>query len=388
MADEQDDPKEFKGPQPGGFFYAGWVVAIIALMVATGGLVLARERWLSRQTTELEHDAQAGPHVLVRQVSHAPETRALRLPATVRGFDETDIYAKVPGYIKAIYVDKGDRVHAGQLLAKIDSPETDQQVANYRANYELAKITLERDRVLLQTAVIARQDYDNQNATMEQAKATLEQYKMLQGYEVIRAPFDGIVTARNVDPGHLIPAATGATSTTSAIVSIARLTPLRVFSYVPQSVTPFIKNGDHATITVNEYPGRKFEGSITRHPDALAADSRTMLVEVDLPNDDHSLYPGMYGMAEFVVSLAQGAPMVPDDALIFRNNKVYVPVVRDNRLHLTEVKLGYDNGVAVEVTSGVSYSDLIALNVGQAARDGEPVQPVHADQTNTEKQEM
>jgi len=153
-------------------------------------------------------------------------------------------------------------------------------------------------------------------------------------------------------------------------------------------VTPFIKNGDQATITVNEYPGRNFEGSVTRHPEALAPDSRTMLVEVDLPNDDHALYPGMYGMAEFVVSVAHGAPMVSDDALIFRNNKVYVPVVRDNRLHLAEVKLGYDNGVAVQITSGVNFNDLVALNVGQAAREGAPVQPVHADQTNSEKQEM
>jgi RND family efflux transporter MFP subunit len=384
----EDDPKEFTGPQPGGFFYAGWVIAIILLMVATAGLVLARDRWLTHQTSDLSREAQAGPHVLVAQVSRTKGTRVLRLPATVRGFDETDIYAKVPGYLKSVSVDKGDRVRAGQVLATVESPETDQQVANYRANYELAKITLARDTVLLRTEVLARQDYDTQRATMLQAKATLEQYRMLQGYEIIRAPFDGIVTARNVDPGHLIPAATGATSQTSAIVSIARLKPLRIFSYVPQSVTPFIKNGDQATITVNEYAGRKFTGSITRHPEALAADSRTMLVEVDLPNTDQALYPGMYGMAEFTVSVPQGVPLVDDDALIFRDDKVYVPIVRNNRLHLAEATLGYDNGVAVQVTSGVNYNDLVALNVGQAAREGQTVQPVRADQTNTEKQQM
>lgn len=384
----EDDPKEFTGPQPGRFFYAGWVIAIILLMVATAGLVLARDRWLTHQTSELSRQAQAGPHVLVALVSRTTGTRVLRLPATVRGFDETDMFAKVPGYLKSLLVDKGDRVRAGQVLAKIESPETDQQVANYRANYELARVTLARDTVLYRTGVISRQDYDTQNATTLQAKATLEQYRMLQGYEIIRAPFDGIVTARNVDPGHLIPAATGATSQTSAILSVARLKPLRIFSYVPQSVTPFIKNGDRATITVNEYPSRNFTGSITRHPEALAADSRTMLVEVDLPNDDHALYPGMYGMAEFTVSIAQGVPLVSDDALIFRNDKVYVPVVRNNRLHLAEATLGYDNGVAVQVTSGVNYNDLVALNVGQAAREGQTVQPVRADQSNTEKQQM
>ena len=390
MEDQQkeEDPKDYKSPQPGGFFYLGWVIAIALVMIATGGLVLARERWLTHQTADLSQQVNAGPHVLVAQVSRTPATRVLHLPATVRGFDQTDVYAKVPGYLKKIYVDKGDRIRTGQLLALIESPETDQQVANYRANYEYAKITYERDKVLYHTAVIAKQDFDNQYSTMMQALATLNQYKDLQGYEVIRAPFDGIVTARNVDPGHLVPAATGATSTTSAIINIARLKPLRVFSYVPQSVTPFIRNGDRATITVNEYPGRKFTGSITRHPEALAPDSRTMLVEVDLPNTDQALYPGMYGMAEFTVSISQGVPLVADDALIFRNDKIYVPVVRNNRLHLAEATLGYDNGVAVQVTSGVNYNDLVALNVGQAAREGQAVQPVRADQTNTEKQQM
>jgi RND family efflux transporter MFP subunit len=372
----EDDPKEFTGPQPGGFFYAGWVIAIILLMVATAGLVLARDRWLTHQTSDLSREAQAGPHVLVAQVSRTKGTRVLRLPATVRGFDETDIYAKVPGYLKSVSVDKGDRVRAGQVLATVESPETDQQVANYRANYELAKITLARDTVLLRTEVLARQDYDTQRATMLQAKATLEQYRMLQGYEIIRAPFDGIVTARNVDPGHLIPAATGATSQTSAIVSIARLKPLRIFSYVPQSVTPFIKNGDQATITVNEYAGRKFTGSITRHPEALAADSRTMLVEVDLPNSDLALFPGMYATMDLLASTPSGVPRVPDDAVVFHHSGTYVPLVESNHIRLAEVTLGFDNGRDVEITHGVEAGALVALNLGQAVRNGQAVQPV------------
>ncbi len=379
--EQEEDPKEFKVKEPGRVFFAGWIIAVLILMAATAGLVLAREHWIGRQTSDLAQQAAAGPHVLVAQVAHTPSQRILRLPATTRGFDETDIYAKVPGYLKDLKVDKGDRVRAGQVLARIESPETDQQVANFRANYQLARVTDQRDAILVSKQVIARQDYDNQHAAMLQARAMLSQYENLQSYEIIRAPFDGIITARNVDPGHLVPAATAATTQTSAIVSVARLKPLRVFTYVPQNVAPFMKNGNPATITVNEYPGRDFTGSITRHPEALAPDSRTMLVEVDLPNDDLSLYPGMYGMAKFVVSIPSGAPLVPDDALVFRDNKVYVPVVRGNRLHLAEVTLGYDNGVAVQVTNGVGYDDLVALNVGQAAREGEAVQPVRANQT-------
>ncbi|HZY59208.1 MAG TPA: biotin/lipoyl-binding protein, partial [Candidatus Binataceae bacterium] len=138
--EQEEDPKEFKVKEPGRVFFAGWIIAVLILMAATAGLVLARERWIGRQTSDLAQQAAAGPHVLVAQVAHTPSQRILRLPATTRGFDETDIYAKVPGYLKDLKVDKGDRVRAGQVLARIESPETDQQVANFRANYQLARL--------------------------------------------------------------------------------------------------------------------------------------------------------------------------------------------------------------------------------------------------------
>src|SRR5215469_1482318 len=115
----QDDPREYTPKEPGGFFFAGWIIAIVLIMAGTAGLVLAREHWIGRQTSDLQQQADAGPHVLVAQVSRTPATRTVRLPATVRGYDETEIYAKVPGYLKEIYVDKGDRIRAGQVIAKI-----------------------------------------------------------------------------------------------------------------------------------------------------------------------------------------------------------------------------------------------------------------------------
>ncbi|MGA7869373.1 MAG: efflux RND transporter periplasmic adaptor subunit [Candidatus Binatus sp.] len=377
MSEMEDDPRNFSVPTPGKAFFAGWVVAIVVVLVATAGLVLARELWIGRQTSELENENQAGPHVLVTQVLQAPATRDLKLPATIRGFDETEIYAKVPGYLKTIKVDKGDRIHEGQLLAVLTSPELDQQVANARANYNLALITDKRNQALLRANVIAQQIADESHANMLQAKATLEQDIANQQYEVITAPFDGIVTARYIDPGHLVPAnTTPGTPGAGAIVTVSRLAPLRVFTYVPQNIAPFIKNGDPATITAAGYPGQKFAGTITRHPDALSPDTRTMLVEVDLVNENHALYPGMYATAEFTVAMGTGTPMVPDDALVFRDGKVYVPVVRNDQLHLAEVTLGYDNGQTVEVLSGINPNDKVAVNVGQAARDGENVQPV------------
>jgi membrane fusion protein (multidrug efflux system) len=381
MPEKEDDPKTFSVPPPGGIFFAGWVIAIVIALVATAGLVLARELWIGRQTSELQQQNQAGPHVLVTAVAHSPKTRHVTLPATIRGFDETDIYAKVPGYLKTIKVDKGDRIHAGQLLATLTSPELDQQVANARANYNLALVTDRRNRVLLKQQVIPQQTEDDSHATLMQSKATLEQEIAYQQYETITAPFDGIVTARYIDPGHLVPATTApGTPGAGAIISIARLAPLRVFAYMPQNIAPFIRDGDAATITAAGYPGQKFTGTITRHPEALSPDTRTMLVEVDLANQNEVLYPGMYGTAEFTVNASAGPPMVPDDALVFRNGKVYVPVVRNNQLHLAEVTLGYDNGQMVEVLTGVTANDKVAVNVGQAARDGENVQPVENNQ--------
>ena len=381
MAEIEDDPKTFSVPAPGGIFFAGWIIAIIVALVATAGLVLARELWVSRQTSALETQNQAGPHVLVSDVLEPPTTSHLKLPATIRGYDETDIFAKIPGYLKTIKVDKGDKIQKGELLAILTSPELDQQVATARANYNLARVTDKRYQQLVRSQVIPQQTADETHFTMLQDKAILDQDIATQQYETITAPFDGIVTARYIDPGHLVPAnTTPGTPGSGAIISVSRMSPLRVFVYVPQNVAPFIKNGDAATITAMGYAGQKFTGTITRHPEALSPDTRTMLVEVDLPNENQALYPGMYANAEFIVAMGSGSPMVPDDALIFRDGKVYVPVVRNNQLHLAEVTLGYDNGQTVEITSGIDPKDKVAVNVGQAARDGENVQPVQNTQ--------
>ena len=377
MPELEDDPKNFNVAAPGGFFFAGWIVAIVVALVATAGLVLARELWIGRQTSALQDENQAGPHVLVTGVSQAAPTRALSLPATIQGFDQTDVYAKVPGYLQTLKVDKGDRIRQGQVLAILTSPELDQQTANARANYNIALITDKRNQILVHQSVIPQQTADESRATMLQARATLAQDIAYQAYETITAPFDGIVTARYIDPGHLVPAnTTPGTPGNGAIITVSRMAPLRVFAYVPQNIAPFIRDGDAATITARGYSGQKFTGTITRHPEALSPDTRTMLVEVDLANENEVLYPGMYATAEFTVKMGTGAPMVPDDALVFRDGKVYVPVVRNNQLHLAEVTLGYDNGQLVEVTTGINPSDKVAVNVGQAAHNGETVQPV------------
>jgi membrane fusion protein, multidrug efflux system len=374
----EDDPKSYQPRVPGGLFVVVWVVVIVLAVGLTAGLVLAHNLRLSRQTGELDQTLAEGPRVLVAPVLHSPTSRIVALPATLHGYIETSIYAKIPGYLKTILVDKGDRVHRGQLIATLDSPEVDQQVANARATYELTQLTDKRNQALLHSDVVAQQTADESHAAMVEAKATLDQLTAMRAYEEIRAPFDGVVTARYVDPGALIPQVTTPSTSTMPIIAMATLTPLRTYADVPQSTAPFIRNGDPATITVTEYPGRDFKGTVTRHPAALTSATRTMLVEVDLRNEDRALLPGMYATVTFEITAPVGVPMVPDDALVFRDGKPYVPVVRDNHLKLAEVTLGYDDGINVEVTHGISDQDMVALNVGQSASDGEPVRAVTA----------
>jgi membrane fusion protein, multidrug efflux system len=359
----------------GRFLLLGWIIAILCLLIASVGLVFARQGLIARQTGELEQEQARGPRVLVVPLSQAGGTKSIDIPASIHGYIETPVYAKVAGYMKTIRVDKGDQVKKGEVVAFIESPETDKAVSDALANYRLQLVTDQRDEYLLQNQVISQQAEDTQHAAMLQAKATYEQQLALQQYETVTSPFDGIVTARYVDPGTLIPQST-APSNGNPIVAMATLSPLRVYANVPQTLAPFVRDGDAAEVSVTEYPGRKFTGTVTRHPEALDQNTRTMLVEVDLLNLDKMLLPGMYADTRLNIYASVGAILAPDDALIYRNDKAYLPLVRGNHISLAEVALSHDDGYRVQVTGDVRAGDLVAMNVGQAARDGELVQPV------------
>jgi RND family efflux transporter MFP subunit len=365
--------------------------AVFLAFSVSGGFVLARQELLRHQTSQLVQTAALGPHVLVTQVSGSGSSRTIDLPATIHGYIETPVYAKVPGYMKTINVDKGDHVTAGQVIAIIESPETDKEVADARSFYWIQNVTDVRNQELVRQQVVPQQTADQTHSAMLQARAAYEQELAMQQYEVVRAPFDGIVTARFVDPGTLIPAATSPVSatpnavfqptnnTSSPIVSLASQAPLRIYAFVPQTFSSLIKDGDPATVTVIDYPNRNFVGTVTRHPEALDQTTRTMQVEVDLPNKDRSLFPGMYANMKMTAHVTSASLTVPDDALVFRDDKIYLPVVRDNHLKLVQVTLGRDSGYTVEVSGDLREGEQIALNVGEAARDGEPVQPVQSN---------
>lgn len=375
MQDEQTGSNRRSGYR----FVLGWVLAVVVGLVLLGVLVFARDSKLKQQSQQLETQANAGERVLVKHIVQSPGSRSFDLPATVHGYIETPLYAKVAGYLKEIRVDKGDRVRKGQVLAVLESPELEQQVANARASYELDAITDRRNQQLVKEGVVAEQAADETHNTMLAARATLDQTLATEAYKTIPAPFDGVITSRPVDPGALIPQATTG-SANVPLLTIATLSPVRIYADVPQAMAPFIHDGDAVTLTIADYPGRVFKGTVTRHPQALADATRTMLTEVDLPNRDHALLPGMYATMHIRASVPANALMVPDDALVFRDGKPYAPIVRGNQLHLVPVTLGQDDGNVVEVSGDLSQSDFVAVNVGQSAHDGEKVQVVMADQ--------
>jgi len=363
----------------------GWLGAMLTVLAGSAAVVMARTHSVSVERSKRVTVAESGPRVLVTRASAAPGERRLTLPATIQGYVETPIFAKIAGYLKEIRVDKGDRIRKGEVLAILESPELDAQVADAKHNLWLQSVTDARSQGLVLKHGISQQTADNSRGSMLQARDTYTQLRAMQAYEAITAPFDGIVTARYLDPGALVAQTTSPTNsfllshiseTATPIVMLATLSPIRVYASAPQNVANLIQNGAPATISVEQRPGRDITARITRHPEALDSTTRMMLVEADLPNSDGALYPGMYGTMTVSVKVPASAPLVSDDVLVFRDDKVLVPVVRNSVVHLAPVTLGYDNGYAVEITSGISMNDVIAVNLGQSASEGERVQPI------------
>ena len=368
--------KESQRPQTGWTFHVLWIGLAVVVVIATLAVVIGRSEAIRTQREVLIQQESRGAPVLVTQLVRLPESREILLPGEIHGYYETPIYAKIDGYVKTMLVDKGSLVHAGQLVATIESPETDQQTRNALATYEIAAITDRRYQQLVNEQVVPQQTADEYHAQMLETYATWRSYVSTQQYERVLAPYDGMITVRNLHPGALVGSASASNTSTPAIYEMATLKPLRVYVYLPQPLSPFVHDGDRAAVMVSEYPDRDFAGTVTRHPEALDQNTRTMQIEVDLPNDDLALYPGMYATVQITIRGGKQSPKVPDEALIFNSNDTFVPVVRDNRVHLVKVTLGLDDGTDCEITRGLSGDETVALGMGQAAQEGELVQPV------------
>lgn len=373
----------------------GWLVLVIILIVVAavviGGIV---PRLKARAALKTETYDLALPSVtVIHPTQGAPQTEIV-LPGNMQAFIDAPIYARTNGYLKKWYVDIGARVKANQLLADIETPEVDQQLEQARAdlntaqaNLALSEITAKRYEDLKNTDSVSKQDVDNAHGDYEAKKATVSsaQYNVkrleeLQSFEKIYAPFDGVITARNTDVGHLINSGAGAPQT--ELFHIASIRTLRVYVAVPQQDSVTAKPGLHADLTLPEFPGRRFDGKLVRTANSIDPATRTLLVEVDVENPAGELLPGAY--TEVHLKAPSGVPtyILPVTALIFRSQGLQVAVIdNEDTARLVNIGLGRDYGNQVEVTSGLPENASVITNPPDSLISGEKVRVVSSPQS-------
>lgn len=400
---------------------SGLTVAAICLIAVVLGVIAfftgylpLRERRAVLMTEARNHE-QSLPRVEVITVGRSPSKSGLVLPGNIQATTEAPILARADGYVKHRLVDIGDRVRAGQLLAQIEAPELDEQVRQAEANVQQARAALEQAQANLQqgksdlelarvmarrwanliaSGSVSEQENDQmqaqyrskqagvealakavnvQQSSIAAAEANVGRLEKMRSYRLVTAPFDGVITLRNVDDGALV------TSGTTLLFRIAQTSMLRTYVSVPQNNASSVHPGESASLTVSNLPGRQFAGTVARTSNALDPASRTLLVEVHVPNLSGALMPGMYAQVELTNSRKDPPLLIPSEALIMRSNGAQVAVVRkDHRVHVQRVDVGRDYGDRLEILSGLQEGDTIIANPGDVVSDGTEVDPVPA----------
>src|SRR6266480_1111540 len=341
-------------------------VAILVILGAWHRVSQRREeKDFVQRTTQLQ--------VNVATAQRDAKPKELVLPGTFDAFNQTTIFPRSNGYVKSWKVDIGDNVKAGQLLAEIEEPEVDQQLAQARAQQEIAKVTADRWRDLLDKKVVSKQEYDQNEKAYEAANANLQQLEKVQGFQQILAPFAGKIAARNIDVGTLVTAGTGNSGT--PLFSLVQSDPLRVYVFVPQTNAAQVREGLKAKILLQEFPGREFDGTVTRIAGAIDPTSRTMQVEVQVPNNDGTLYAGMYGQVKFLLPDDNAPIVVPANTFVFRSQgPQVVTITNDNRIHWQNIHVGRDFGTQIEVLDGLTENTKVVVNPTDDLREGLQVQ--------------
>jgi RND family efflux transporter MFP subunit len=352
------------------------VVALLALAaIAVVTLLWRRHHAVSRRRSDLAAERAKGLRLMVTRVESTPAERVVTLPGDLRGYDQATIYAKVSGYVRDVLVERGDRVTRGQRLATIESPESQKDVATAQHDARIAAQNAQRADRLAPSGVLSQQERDNAVAQANVAEANLEKARALLAYTVVTAPFDGVVTARYVDPGALVPAATGGTQSALPIVDVTAVDTLRAFLYVGQDVASFVHPGDDAVLWEDEDPAARVGAKVTRTAGALDPRTRTMQVEIDFDNRPFHLLPGTFAHVELHVR-EPPAPLLPDDAIVIRDGKTVAALVEGGHVRFVPVELGYNDGSGVRVVRGLSGGETVGIDVPVEIQEGDAVQAV------------
>lgn len=381
------DPAPKKQPRRLGRF----LLVSLALLALLGLLFVAGvlpRRHADRERKQTAEAVGAGARtVQVVKAQRTPATFDFSLPGNAQALQEATLYARTNGYVRERLADIGDRVEAGQLLARIEAPDVDAQAVAARASLEqaraafgIARVTSERQKKLLGEKVASQQEFDQADATFRQAEANvrtaeanLQNLNVQQGFQRITAPFTGVITERLLDVGALINS--GAGTTAPSLFKLAQTDFLRIYISVPQSYSASVKPGMEVGITAPQYARETFKGKVTRTADSLDPVARTERVEIQLPSENGKLLPGMYLTVRFVVGQAEPALLVPASALDIRREGPRVAVVgTDKKVAFRPVTLGRDFGVNVEVVSGIKGDEQLVNNPGTDIQEGEAVE--------------
>jgi multidrug efflux pump subunit AcrA (membrane-fusion protein) len=378
---------------------------LLAVILAVVGILprIHAEKTLAQDTNDM-----AIPQVLVIQPKEGAPTQEIVLPGNIQAYEDAPIYSRTDGYLKKWYVDIGGRVKKGQLLAEIESPEVDQQLMQGRAdlstaqsNLQLSQTTSARYADLLESDAVSQQDTDNAVSDMKakqtmvkSAQANVNRLEQLQSFEKIAAPFDGVITARNIDVGQLINSGNASTGSitgvgnsaagTSAVNSrelfhIAAIQTLRVFINVPQIYSSDAKPSAVAYLTLDQFPGRRFSGKLVRNANAIDLATRTLLVEVDVKNNTGELLPGSYAAVHLTLNSSRPTLLLPVSALLFRSQGLQVATLGEkDRAHLSNITMGRDFGTQVEVVAGLEANQKVINSPPDSLVEGEQVRVVAA----------
>jgi RND family efflux transporter MFP subunit len=381
---QPSDQASDRGPAPAG--RGKLLIGAALLVLITAGAVTFLNRKSEADALAKETEAVAVPTVAVIQPASELGNGELVLPGNLQAFEESPIFARTNGYLLRWYKDMGSKVQKGELLAAIDTPEIDQELSQARAGreqvksaLELAKISADRWANLRKSDSVSQQEADQQASGYQQALANLaaadanvRRLEQLESFKNVYAPFSGVLTRRNVDPGALINSGAGASG--KELFDIARVDPLRVYVSVPQAYAPSMKVGVKAMVTLQEFPGQKFMGVVARTADAIDPATRTLNTEVDVPNKDGKLLPGSFGQVHFATGTSVPRITIPVNAMLFRAEGAQAAVVdKDGKVHLRPITIGRDFGTTLEILGGLDVNDRVIINPSDSLEEGQQV---------------
>ena len=382
-------------------------VIVIALGVGFFFVHRAKNEAEARLADATSNETMEAPAVNVFTVTPSPGTQSLKLPGETAAWNETAIYARVNGYVAKWFADIGDSVTAGQTLALIDTPELDAELlaAKAKLNASIAQVAVKQARADFAVTtdqrwrespkgVVSDQERESKKAGSAEAiaelnsahaqvmlqQADVDRLTALTQFKEVKAPFDGTIVQRQIDLGNLVTA--GSTANTTSLYRLSEDSPMRIYVFAPQSAAPQLKPGTTAVITSTDQPGLRLNGKVARTARAINPVSRTIRIEIDVPNTDRSLVPGMYVQTDF--ELTGGAPIqIPAAALLYRSGGPQVAVVEPTgAVSFRDVVIASDDGNVVSIGSGLSIGDKVALNLSSQIAAGAKVRP-NADDTKS-----